>query len=84
MNDADENGQLQPEEALEPSNLPYILGIGGGAVAGVLVAIPFYEPFPAGILLGLLVGGVIGGIAPHPGMFAGLGGIAGVFGWALI
>lgn len=60
------------------SRLPDILGIGGGAISGLLVAVLYFRVLPIGVLLFPLIGAVIGGLLRHVGLFAGLGGISGL------
>jgi hypothetical protein len=77
VGDAVDEARPQVAKFRRRSQLPLILGIGGGAVAGVCVGAEFYDDFPAGVPIFLLVGAVIGGFLRHVGIFAGAGMIVG-------
>lgn len=72
-----EAGDPQSASPRSRSQLPHILGIGGGAISSVIVAITFHDVFPIGVFLAVPFGAVIGGLVRHVGIFAGLGLIVG-------
>ena len=45
-------------------NLPFIMGVGAGAIGGACVSIVFYDDFPAGVFLIPFAGALIGAVAP--------------------
>ncbi|MGO8751859.1 MAG: hypothetical protein ACLQNE_38445 [Thermoguttaceae bacterium] len=76
--DIAQNDGVRAAKVARRSQLPHILGIGGGAISGVVVAITFFETFPLGVFLVLFFGAFIGGLLRQVGMFAGLGVIVGI------
>ena len=75
--------QAEPAKPRRRSQLSYILGVGGGAIAGVFVGI-VVAPFTVSVLVLLLVGAVIGGLAPYVGIFALLGSCVGMISWTVL
>lgn len=63
--DADSHDRpLRDEPRRDGGNLPFIMGVGAGAIGGALVGIVFYGDFPAVVLLISFAGATIGAVVP--------------------
>ena len=58
------NGAPPEQRAADWGNLPFIMGVGAGAIGGASVGIVFYGGFPARVLLITFAGASVGAVVP--------------------